>query len=171
MESTFIIFTDFAHPQRAFHTMKKSTCSRVPNRHVGLNKRVGLNRKNYPTAWTREIAPRGGYPLGLIEYMIERVYQVFCHLNYRNLAFFWICINPKGYPPLTFHQPKFFGGYPPLTFHQPKGFLGVPTSDFSSTQRFNGGYPPLTFHENERWVPPKTFGLMKSQRWGPQKNL
>ena len=29
------------------------------------------------TAWTREIVARGGHPIGLIEYMIERVYQFF----------------------------------------------------------------------------------------------
>ena len=110
------------------------------------------------TAWTREIVSRGGYPLGLIEYMIERVYQVFCHLNYINLAFLGICINPKGYPPLTFHQPKFFGGYPPLTFHQPKFFVGYPPLTFHQPKGFLGGthlwlfinpmvfwgYPPLT---------------------------
>ena len=66
------------------------------------------------TAWTREIVTRGEYPLGLIEYMIERVYQVFCILNHLNLSFFG---------------------------------------------KVRGGYPQ------------KTFGLMKSQRWVPPKNL
>ena len=101
-----------------------------------------LQKRN--TACPREIVARDGYPLGLIEYMIERVYQVFCHLNYTNLVFFGICINPKGYPSLTFINPHGFGGthlslsinpsflegYPSLTFHQPKFFRGVPISQF-----------------------------------------
>ena len=74
------------------------------------------------TACPREVATRGGHPLGLIEYVIERVYQVFCHLNYTNLAFFGICINPKGCPPLAFINLKAFRGVPSPSFHQPKGY-------------------------------------------------
>ena len=75
----------------------------------------------------------------------------------------WLFINPRffGVPTSDFSSTQVFRGYPPLTFHQPKGFWGVPTSDFSSTQRFFwgthlwlfinqkvfGGYPPLTFHQ------------------------
>ena len=40
------------------------------------------------TSCPREVVARGGHPLGLIEYMIERVFQFFCHLNYINLTFF-----------------------------------------------------------------------------------
>ena len=129
---------------------------------------IGLGFWNFSThtAWTKEIAPRGGYPLGLIEYIIERVDQFFfiwhflksaliqrgAHpslfinlqvcwgalpslfinlqdfrrcppltfmkskgwappenlLNYTHLAVFGISINPKGCPPLTFHQPPGF---------------------------------------------------------------
>ena len=45
----------------------------------------------------------------------------FCHLNHLNLAFFGICINPKGCPSLTF-----------INQHG----LGVPISQFLSTQVF-----------------------------------
>ena len=96
------------------------------------------------TACPREVLVRGGHPLGLIEYVIERVYQVFLPFE---LHKFGICINPKECPPLTLHQPKDLNGCPPLTFinlkifrgvpsshfHQPKGFRGVPSSHFSST--------------------------------------
>ena len=71
------------------------------------------------TAWPREIVVRGGHPLGLIEYVIERVYQVFLPFE---LHKFGICINPKECPPLTFHQPKDLNGVPSSHFHQPKGF-------------------------------------------------
>ena len=65
------------------------------------------------TTCPREVVARGGHPLGLIEYVIERVHQVFCHLNYTNLALFGICINPKGCPPLkTFRLMKPRGGHP-----------------------------------------------------------
>ena len=63
---------------------------------------------------------------------VDRVYnrksvgtRFFCHLNYTNLAFFGICINPKGCPPLTFINLQVFRGCPPLTLHQPKGFQGA----------------------------------------------
>ena len=69
------------------------------------------------TAW-----PRGGHLLGLIDYMIARVHQIFCYLNHLNLAIFEICINPNGCPPLTFINPKVLKGVPSSNFHQPKGF-------------------------------------------------
>jgi hypothetical protein len=102
----------------------------------------------YGTAWTREIVARGGHPLGLIEYMIEIVYQVFCHLNYTNFAFLGICINSKGCPPLTFINPKVLRGCPPLTFQKSKGWA-----------------PQKNHWVDEKWevgTPQKTFGLMKS---------
>ena len=40
---------------------------------------------------TKEVVPRGGH-----------------HLNYTYLAFFGICINPNGYPPLAFINLKVF---------------------------------------------------------------
>ena len=36
-----------------------------------------LKKITYRTACPREVATRGGHPLGLIEYVVERVYQVF----------------------------------------------------------------------------------------------
>ena len=92
-----------------------------------INQYLLFHEKNcqysiYSTAWPREIVVRDGHPLGLIEYMIERVHQIFCHLNYTNLAIFEICINPNGCPPLTFINPKVFRGVPSSSFQQPKGF-------------------------------------------------
>ena len=69
------------------------------------------------TACPREIVPRGGHPLGLIEYIIERVYQVFLSFELHKFGIFW-----------NLHQPK-----------------GVPTPYFSSTDRILGGCPSLTF--------------------------
>ena len=43
----------------------------------------------------------------------------------------WNLHQPKGVPTSDFSSTQVFRGYPPLTFHQPKGYLGVPTSDFS----------------------------------------
>ena len=83
-------------------------------------------------------------------------------MNYTNLSFFGICINPKGCPPLIFINLQVFTGCPPLTFHQPKGFYGVPTSHFSSTQRFLGECPPLTFMNY--------YLLMKSETNLPSSN-
>ena len=78
-----------------------------------------LGGPNISTACSREVAVRGGHPLGLIEYVIERVYQVFLPFE---LHKFGICINPKECPPLTFHQPKDLNRVPSSHFHQPKGF-------------------------------------------------
>ena len=65
------------------------------------------------TACPREVVARGGHPLGLIEYMIERVFEPF------EFGIFW-----------NLHQTK---GVPTPHFHQPTGFQGVPTLHFSST--------------------------------------
>ena len=94
---------------------------------------------------------------------VDRVYNrksvpdFFCHLNHLNLAFFGICINQKGCPLLTFHQPTGFYGCPSLTFHQPKDFQGVPTPTFHQPTGFYPSLfinpmvfrrcPPLTFHQ------------------------
>ena len=123
------------------------SCSRKqqksPSQEIGLGNRGHMKIMN-DTAWYREIVPRGGHPFGLIKHMIERVYQVFLPFEPQNVCIFGICINPKGCPPLTFHQPKFLKGCPPLIFHQPK---------------FSEGCPPLTFHQSKffRGVPTSHF--------------
>ena len=82
--------------------------------------------------------------------MIERMYQFFCHLNHLNLACFGICINPKGCPPLTFHQTyMILGGCPPLTFHQ------------------QTPWKPLGWWKVRDGHPLKTCRLMKSEGWAP----
>jgi hypothetical protein len=60
------------------------------------------------TACPREIVPRGGHPLGLIDYVIERVYQVFLPFELHKFGIFWNLHQPKGVPSPRFHQPKGF---------------------------------------------------------------
>ena len=45
-----------------------------------------------------------GKPLRLIEYIIERVYQVFCHFNYHKFGIFWNLHQPKGVPSHTIQK-------------------------------------------------------------------
>ena len=74
------------------------------------------------TARPREVVARGGHPLGLIEYMLERVCQGFLPFELHKFVIFWNLQQPKGVPISHFHQPTWFGGYPSLIFHQPKFF-------------------------------------------------
>ena len=140
---------------------------------------------------------RGGHPLGLIDYMIERVYQGFLSFELQKFGIFWNLYQPKGVPTYHFHQPKFcrgapishfsstqrflggahlllfinhnfLEGCPPLTFHQPKGFLGVPTSHFY--EKSEVGTPLKTWVDEKSEVgTPQKLGLMKSQRSVPPK--
>ena len=66
-----------------------------------------------------EIVTRGGHPLGLIEYMIERVYQGFLSFELHKFGIFWNLHQPKGVP-----TPHFSSTY---------RFLGVPNHHFLST--------------------------------------
>ena len=95
-----------------------------------------LSNINILDACPREVVSRGGHPLGLIEYMTERVCQGFLPFELHKFGIFWNLHQPKGVPISHFHQPTWFGGYPSLTFHEPKFFRGVPISHFSSTLVF-----------------------------------
>ena len=63
----------------------------------------GFNWMVPDTACPREIVPRGGHPLGLIEYIIERVHQVFLSFEPFEFEAFW---NLHQCPPLTFMNHK-----------------------------------------------------------------
>ena len=56
-----------------------------------------LNKK--ATACPREVVARCGYPLGLVEFMIERVYQVFLSFEPFEFGIFWNLHQPKGAHP------------------------------------------------------------------------
>ena len=119
----------------------------VNGRYFDAVSNKGGNSNNYRPS--QRTCGQRGHPLGLI-YARKSVQGFFCNLNYTKSSSFGICINPKGCPPLTFINPKFFRGCPSLTFHQAKGFQGVPTFHFSSTQRFLGG-AHLSFFINQRF--------------------
>ena len=113
------------------------------------------------TACPREVVARGGHPLGLIEYMLERVCQGFLPFELHKFVIFWNLHQPKGLPTSHFHQPKGFKGVPTSHFSSTQRFLGGARLSLSSTQRFLGGahlslfinakvfrgFPPLTFHQ------------------------
>ena len=59
--------------------------------------------ENVYTACPREVATRGGHPLGLIEYIIqERVHRVFLPYELHKFGIFWNLHQPKGVPSLAF---------------------------------------------------------------------
>ena len=66
------------------------------------------NKSSKCTAWPREVVARDGHPLGLIEYMIERVCQGFLPFEPFEFGFFWNLHQHKGVPISHFHQPTWF---------------------------------------------------------------
>ena len=107
-----------------------------------------IGGSKYCTACPQEIVPRGGHPLGLMEYIIERVYQVFLSIELHKFGIFWNLHQPKGVPTPHFSSTyRFLGGAHPSLFINLKVFR-VPTPYFSSTYRILGGCPPLTFHQS-----------------------
>ena len=90
----------------------KDSLHRKHWRHIGMNKLFRTHLMEFifrvqllhffvfikGTACPREIVPRGGHPFGLIEYIIERVYQVFLSFELHKFGIFWNLHQPKGVP-------------------------------------------------------------------------
>jgi hypothetical protein len=67
--------------------------------------------------------------VGTLAPWVDRVYDRksvpgFLHFEPFEFGISWNLHQPKGVPTSDFSSTQVFRGYPPLTFHQPKGFLG-----------------------------------------------
>ena len=110
--------------------------------------------KNTTTACPREIVPRGGHPLGLIEYIIERVYQVFFFI-----WTIWICNSSE----------KWGMGTPLKSCRLMKSKRWAhPMVARVYNRKSVPGFLPSELHKflmkSKGWAPLKTFRLMKARR-------